>query len=199
MAVGQGGLHLHCVPCQDCGLSGRQLQAGGLSGGTAGRQQDDVVAHLPKSFVAGGVEGPGIGLVRRGGYHGGGASAVQAEGSHTAQLLHPLRQHPQGRAHAVAGLPPVNGIQHQVAVGLYANGGAGGGGDLKPALHRAAGYQQVQRADGLRHVVPTGVGSGEGYGHRLSRRQGPEKCQRIRVAVGRGGEHHLVFLQCIVG
>ena len=123
---------------QHRGRTGGQLQAAGLTGRAAGGQEDNMVGHFPQILVTGGVKGPGSCLIRCGGNHGGGAAAVQTEGGYTAQLLHPLRQRPQGRAHAVAGLPPVNGVQHQVAVGLHTHGGAGSGGDLEAALHHAA-------------------------------------------------------------
>ena len=80
--------------------------------------------------------------IRRGGHGGRRAAAVQAQGCDAAQLRHALGQHAQGRAHADGVLPPVQGVEHHLAVGLHAYGGTGGGGYLEILLGRAVSTRE---------------------------------------------------------
>ena len=92
-------------------------------------------------------------------------------------------------------LAAIDGVEDHIAVGLHPNGGAGGGGDLKVALGLAVGDQQVQRAHGLRYVVPAGVRGGEGHRDQLSGYQCAQECQPGIVAVGIYGQQDLILPQ----
>ena len=190
--VHQVGAEGHCVARQHHRRVGGQVDVVGPVVPLDLSQQQQVVGHPPLGAVAGGVDDLGRFAVGLGGHGGGGAAAVEADGGDAAQLRHPLGQHVQGRAHAVVGLPAVDGVEDQLAVRRQAGGGAGGGLHLVVRLGHAVLHQQVHGAHRLGDAVPVGV-RGEGDGGLGAGHEAPKEGQALRRTGGGGGEGHLIL------
>ena len=157
------------------------------------RHQEDLVGDGPLITLRGGVGEGGGGGIRRGDGQGCGAAAIQAEGADAAQLDEPRRHLAEAGADGVSGLPAVDGVEDQAAVGLLAHGGSGGGaggqsGDHLPVLH-----ERVEGAHAVLHVLPALLAGGDADGDGVARALAPEGVGVVAVALAVDGEHHLAL------
>ena len=163
---------------------------GGHPGGAALRPGGEQAVLVHRAAALGDLP---LHLISAGDADGGGAAAVHADGLHTAQLNEALGHLGLGGPHAEAGLLAVQGVKHQGAVGLDADGGPGGAGGVQSGGRLPVGHQLGHAAQGLIHIIPPGVGAGDGKGHRVAGHQGPQLRQGVRVVLGVEGEHRLAL------
>ena len=157
------------------------------------RHQEDLVGHRPLIALRGGVGQGGGGGVRRGDGQGRGAAAVQAEGADAAQLDEPRRHLAQARADGVSGLPAVNGVEDQAAVGLLAHRRPGGGPAGQAGHHLPVLHQGVEGAHAVPHVLPALLAGGDADGDDVPGALAPEGVCVVAVALPVDGEHHLAL------
>ena len=158
VGVHRCGGDVHLAARQHVGVVGVHVEVGQAAGGLAAGYQEDLIGDRPLAALGGPVDGLGGQLVRLRDGQGGGAAAVQADGSLAAQLDEPLGHLGHGGADGVAGLPAVDGVEDQGTVGLLAHGSAGVGPCLEAGDHLAVFHQGVQGAHGVLHILPFVVG-----------------------------------------
>ena len=193
VGVHGGGGDIHLAARQDIVVVRADIEMAQLAGGLVVRHQENVVGNRSLAALGGRVDGLGRHLVRLGDGEGGGAAAVQTQGGDAAQLDEPRRHLAHGGADGVAGLPSVNGVEHQGAVGTLAHGGAGSGPGLEAGDHGAVLHQGVQGAHGVVHVVPFLAGSGHIQNDLRPHRHVPQGVHMVSVGFQIHGQHHLSF------
>ena len=150
--------------------------------GRVRRDEEDVVAHGALAAVGRRVDDAGARRVRHRRDHRGRAAAVERHRGHAAELDEPHRDGGQRRADAVARAPPVDGVEHERAVGALPDGGARRAARAQTAHDRAVLHQQHRRAEQILHVGPRARvprAGGDRDGQLVAR---PERQQRVGVA-----------------
>ena len=193
VGVQAGGGQLHRSAGEQQVIGGGHVVGVQLAGGLELGGEEDGGGVGPLAAVGGAVHHLHAAAVGVGDPDGGGAAAVHADGLHTAQLNEALGHLGLGGPHAEAGLLAVQGVEHQGAVGLDADGGPGGAGGVQAGGRLPVGHQLGHAAQGLIHIIPPGVGAGDGKGHRVAGHQGPQLRQGVRVVLGVEGEHRLAL------
>ena len=191
--VHRGGRQGHLGPREDHRVIGGHIVMVQLPVGLQLGDQEDAVADGAQAAVGGGVEDLHGVLVGQGGAEGGGAAAVQGHRLHAAQLNEPLGHLGEGSAHAVTGLPAVDGVEEHAAVGLDADGGAGVGVGIGLGTHLAVGDDLIVAADGGDHVLPAAVGGGDVDAHLVAGLQGGHLVQEPLVVLLVDGEDQLAL------
>ena len=193
VGVQTGGGQLHRSAGEQQVIGGGHVVGVQFAGGLELGGQEDGGGVGPLAAVGGAVDHLHAAAVRVGDADGGGAAAVHADSLHTPQLNEALSHLGLGGPHAEARLLAVQGVEHQGAVGLDADGGPGSAGGIQAGGHLPVGHQLGDAAQGLVYLTPPGVGAGDGQGHRVTGHQGPQLVQSGRVVLGVEGKHRLAL------